>query len=179
MGSKLNKVYMALKAVNGSFVELRINKTLVIMWHQNKKKLLVYVTEYKTCNKKQDSFVIHWQKVSIWSLTWAVKLLYKKTWRRRKYMYWNAVYATKDDMGGFIFLVTLFSIKKEWEKLWESFIFLFYFMWLPYEKIISLKEAGKLIWYKYLNTPIYSTVLSLPCKRTCYNMKVWTWFWIT
>ena len=34
MGSKLNKVYlysMALKAVNGSFVELRINKTLVIM----------------------------------------------------------------------------------------------------------------------------------------------------
>ena len=133
------------------------------------------VTEYKTCNKKQDSFVIHWQKVSIWSLTWAVKLLYKKTWRRRKYMYWNAVYATKDDMGGFIFLVTLFSIKKEWEKLWESFIFLFYFMWLPYEKIISLKEAGKLIWYKYLNTPIYSTVLSLPCKRTCYNMKVWTW----
>ena len=37
MGCKLNKVYMALKAVNGSFVELRINKTLVIMWHQNKK----------------------------------------------------------------------------------------------------------------------------------------------
>ena len=37
MGSKLNKVYMDLKAVNGSFVELRINKTVVIMWHQNKK----------------------------------------------------------------------------------------------------------------------------------------------
>ena len=111
----------------------------------------MYVTEYKTCNKKQDSFVIHWQKVSIWSLTWAVKLLYKKTWRRRKYMYWNAVYATKDDMGGFIFLVTLFSIKKEWEKLWKSYIFSF-LLWLPYEKIMSLKEAGKLIWYKYLNT---------------------------
>ena len=31
MGSKLNKVYMDLKAVNGSFVELRINKTVVIM----------------------------------------------------------------------------------------------------------------------------------------------------
>ena len=40
MGSKLNKMYMALKAVNGSFVELRINKTLVIMWHQNKKKVV-------------------------------------------------------------------------------------------------------------------------------------------
>ena len=31
MGSKLNKVYMDLKAVSGSFVELRINKTVVIM----------------------------------------------------------------------------------------------------------------------------------------------------
>lgn len=41
MGSKLNKVYMDLKAVNGSFVELRTNKTLVIMSHQNKKMVSV------------------------------------------------------------------------------------------------------------------------------------------
>ena len=42
-------------------------------------------------------------------------------------MYWNAVYATKDDMGGFIFLVTLFSIKRN-ERNYGSRVFFFFIL---------------------------------------------------
>lgn len=51
--------------------------------------------------------------------------------------------------------------------------FPFYFIWLPYEKIISLKETGKLIWYKYLNTSF--TQLNCPyCIKE--HVTIWS-FW--
>ena len=74
---------------------------------------------------------------------------------------------------GLYFWLPYFPLKRNERNYGSRFFFLFYFMWLPCEKIISLKEAGKLIWYKYLNTSF--TQLDCPyCIRQ--HATIWN-FW--